>query len=195
MEPVVISSGVTVIACIITGWISYLNTKKTIENNNEKIKVDILSQSSKTYKELITAERIKWLNEIRLLMAECISKANMIMVLRLVKNTISGECKDTNSFKDETNDFFEINAQNLRDFFTACYLIQFRLNPYQEDHGKILSHISKLENYMGALIGGGSLFKQEEFDVIGKEIEDMAASCQKLLKSEWELAKREAKGL
>lgn len=158
----------------------------------KKIRADILTQSSKTYKELITTERISWIGLLRESMTIYIANAEKLLILGCLDTNdypinADKEIYSNQNFIKWNSDFKKNNASVFCEFKRAEALIQLRLNPFQENH-KIL--VSEMHN-LTAMIED-KLFIGNKED-IAKDINHFRKCCQELLKSEWEHSKDEAK--
>lgn len=165
---------------IVALTVCYLNNR----NTNKKTESDLFAQSSKTYNELVTSERIKWLNVLRNSMTDFISKLNVILI-RIVRD---------NSIEDEL----------IADLIRSSYLVRFHLNPNQSNHKRLEKDIDNLI----ALINECMMFSTDEvkgevtkhidynkgiFDKADYLNQKLYKDFQDLLKSEWEYVKEEAK--
>ena len=156
--PVVISGVVAI--CV---W--YFTNQALVKKNRS----DRLSQFSKTYKELITSERIKLFNLSRESMAEYLAKAFFV-------------AKKAGSNEDGKDELYI-------EFLKASYLISLLLN--ETKHEKLLAEMDKLNHKLGDLI---MLKKVDEnhFKEMIVSITAFSRSCQSLLKDEWRFIENEA---
>jgi Zn finger protein HypA/HybF involved in hydrogenase expression len=160
--------------------VCYLNNR----NTNKKTEKDLFAQSSKTYKELITSERIKWLNSLRNSMTDYISKLNIILIRIVRGNNIENEL--------------------ITDLIQSSYLVRFYLNPNQRNHHRLEKDINDLNE----LINECMMFSKDEIEEeVAKHINDnkgvfdkadflnqkLYSDFQSLLKNEWEFVKEEAR--
>lgn len=146
--------------------------EKTMEANSSKLRADLLAQSSKTYKELVTSERIVWIGLLRESIAEFLCTAHKILTLRA--NFVNSPVQPP--FQNQNIDIIE--------FHKSSYLIQLRLNPKEEEFLKILIQVSQeVLNTSSSL-----LLAHQKVCVFADE-------SQKLLKTEWEKVKEEAREL
>lgn len=170
---------VAIIVCAINNW--YANKKinidqknffKTLEANNEKLQADLYAQSSKTYKELITTERIKWINALRESMAELLSRYQEIVLLKAK----IGEEPTTQLIND--------HLEKIRELIKYEYLVKLRLNPNE------MKFLEQLSLVSGKVINAST---QDALCDADKHVQYFVDLCQKLLKKEWDFVKNEAK--
>lgn len=136
------------------------------------------SQSiSKIYKELIAAERIKWLNSLRECMADYLAKSYYILGLRdqpaqqkdvLMKNKLSAEITQ------------------------LAFLIKLRLNPHDRNHKTLAESLTGLDELTHRLLDNGEN-GEAMFALYERKIAELSFICQEVLKEAWENIKLEAK--
>lgn len=156
--PVVIS-GMAALAV----W--YFTNQALVKKNQS----DRVSQFAKTYKELITSERIKLFNLSRESMAEYLAKAFFV-----AKKAGSNEGGKDHLYSE---------------FLKAGYLITLLLN--QPKHEKLLAEMDKLNHNLGDLILLDKVDDSHFKETIGV-ITAFSQSCQTLLKDEWRFIEIEA---
>lgn len=176
-----------IIVCFINYWISNKKIKADKETFYKKLQVDIVSQSSKTYKELITSQRIVWLNLLRESMAEYMSRTYLLLSLKANKSFLCGETQQVD-FEDA---FVQKQFDPYYEAVKASFLIQLRLNPKQDNHKKLVKDMNDLDQKVAKYLQG----EEESLSLsdISIEVQEFAISCQELLKKEWEFVKIEAK--
>ncbi len=157
----------------------------------KKVKADILTQSSKTYKELITTERINWIGLLRESMTVYIANAEKLLILGccdLNESPVNPGIEDFNNpnFMRENKEFKKKNHKIFYEFKKAEALIQLRLNPYQSNHENLVNKMHELTASLEEKIYFGNK------DDIANSISDFMSACQRLLKDEWDFAKEEA---
>ena len=169
-----------VVSAIISGVMSWWVAKK-----------EITSKQTTTYKELITAERIRWLNDIREEMCGLLSTARELAfnyieatILQEKINRI-GECNFAKEI-EENNDKYRILIGQLKRNATKIILC---VNPNEDsefiDQVRLFSEkICNMTRDTNQTKGG--------FEPI---IEDMEKACQKVLKDGWRQTKDEAKAM
>ena len=163
---------VVVIPVIISGMVAltvwYFTNQALVKKNQS----DRLSQFSKTYKELITSERIKLFNLSRESMAEYLAKAFFV-------------AKKAGSNEDGKDNLYS-------EFLKAGYLITLLLN--EPKHEKLLAEMDKLNHNLGDLILLKNVDEVHFKDTISV-LTAFARSCQVLLKDEWRYIENEANPL
>ena len=161
---------VVVIPVVISGMVALAVWYFTNQALVKKSQSDRLSQFSKTYKELITSERIKLFNLSRESMAEYLAKAFFV-----AKKAGSNEGGKDNLYSE---------------FLKASYLITLLLN--EPKHEKLLAEMDKLNHNLGDLIMMAKVDEPHYKEMMGN-ITAFARSCQELLKTEWRFIEEEAK--
>lgn len=176
----VLAGIVAIIVCAINNWYAkkkidndQINFLKTLEANSEKLTADLYAQSSKTYKELITTERIKWVNALRESMAELLSRYQEIGLLKI---QIAEEERTQNMVINHTDKIREIGKYE--------FLVKLRLNPKEKEFLEQLETVSK------KVVGARTL---ESLVAADNAVQEFSNSCQILLKKEWDHIKEEAK--
>lgn len=198
----IIIAGTSVIVAILNNYFVYRKNKQDaniakdkIEADDialiKKVRADILTQSSKSYKELITTERINWIGLLRECMTVYIANAEKLLILGCRDTSEYLRNPDEDIYKNEdfmsrNEDFKANNASVFYEFKKAEALIQLRLNPFQKNHIAFTAEMHTLTTVVET-----QLFIGNKEDA-AKEIGKFRKSCQELLKSEWDYAKQEA---
>lgn len=154
---------VSILTCFANNWY-----------NHNKLRADLSTHSKKTYKELITSERIKWVDALREAMADFLSKSHEILVLKFSR--LRDEEARKIPFATAYNDL-------VCYFLKTSYLIQLRLNP------KETAFLQDLDEMSQKILSAETVFELSEAQ---KDIKDFADMCQGLLKAEWERIKEES---
>lgn len=155
----------TVISTVISSLIAFIVAK-------EKSR----AESSKTYKELVTSERIKWLNSLRESIAEYLAKSYYIYSYKSINN------------HDGTSFYNKAISQEL---YKLSYLVMLRLNHNQENHKRLIEKLNDLNGVLIDFLDGGEVSEEvlQEHEVA---IEQFTKACQEVLKTEWDFVKKEA---
>ncbi|MDR3561556.1 MAG: hypothetical protein P4N59_09000 [Negativicutes bacterium] len=163
---------VVVLPVVVSGIVAlavwYFTNRALVLKNRD----DRLSQFARTYKELITSERIKLFNLSRESMAEYLAKAFFV-------------AKKAGSNEDGKDGLYS-------EFLKAGYLITLLLN--QPKHENLLTEMDLLNHNLGDLI----LLEQVDETHFKETIAVISAfsrSCQALLKDEWRFIECEANPL
>lgn len=163
------------LSAVIAVGVCLYNNKVIRDNLREQISANSL----KTYKELITTERIKWINSLRESMADYLSKAYYFDSLYTAYFH-----KDLPSIVDDPV---------YKDLSKASFLIQLKLNPKDKKHKKLNDSLIKMD---GILIDffTPSLEKDKKESYLSEyeaEFPALKEACIDLLKEEWEKVKKE----
>lgn len=169
-----------VTSVIVPGVISWYVAKK-----------EITSKQTTTYKELITAERIRWLNDIRAEMCGLLSTARELAfnyidgTLLQEKINRTGEYAFTKEI-EENNDKYRILIGQLKRNATKIILC---VNPNEDS-----AFIDKVRRFSEDIC---NMTRDANQTKVGFEplIEDMEKECQKVLKEGWTQTKTEAKSI
>jgi len=140
--------------------------KDTFEEQRRQFERTLQNQKTTTYKELITAERIKWLNHLRNCIINTIDIGTEIINCEKTPNL--GLCKK---------------------FFHSVDEITLRLNPIEFNIQERLLKISEI------VIKVQREQNPENIIGLGKELGSLRTEAQYLLKKEWEKIKGEANQL
>lgn len=165
-------------------WVTYIKLesegkrwKKDFEKDKQKFEAEIRSKHSETYKMLITAERIKWLNNIRDEMCKMLTQA-----YSLAMNAV--ESTDNNDKETDLKYAELITGINMH-----AIKINLMINPNDESDEelkqKILSFVKEIVSLSGDGITNG----------YNEKIREIEKECQKFIKKEWTVIKNEAKRL
>lgn len=154
------------VAAGITGWVNY-----------RLMKSEIKSQQIVKYKELITAERIKWIHELRIAVDELIADSTDLMLRSSAEN-----------FDREKFDTVEKN------FIKNRHLVILMLNPEDDFSKEVNTFFDKSLQYMGTKMAeiNGTPIPPNPVSDMNEVINIFSDSAQILLKNEWEKVKREA---
>jgi len=184
----IFGGSVAIVVCYINNRQAKESLARTLDANEKKLKADMHSQSSKTYKELVTAERIKWLNLLRESMAEYMSQTYILLNLSVNRDFLSGESKQA-----ANRIFFQKQIEHNYKSINASFLVQLRLNPNQDNHKKLIEYMNELDQKVVKYLKADS--ENESLSLsfcVREEVEVFAIKCQELLKEEWDHVKKEA---
>jgi len=165
MDQVILSTLIAVGVC-------WYNNKVIKENLKEQLS----ASASKTYKELITAERIEWINSLRESMADYLSNSYYIDSFYSV-------------YPDQMKKSI-VDNPIYKEVIKEAFLIKIKLNPKQLEHNEV---IKILDNMQGILIDffDGKI-NESTFNDYEDELPKFEKACINLLKKEWEQIKKEA---
>jgi len=142
--------------------------KDSFEEQRRQFERTLQNQKTTTYKELITANRIKWLNDLRNCFIDTIDIGTEILI------------RD-----DEQTD----NTDLVKKFIHSVDKIFLRLNPNEFDIEKILLEINRIILTMQMKQDG------KEPQELSAKLASLRIEAQRLLKEEWEIIKEEANQL
>lgn len=152
--------------------------KKDFEKDKQKLEAEIRSKHSKTYKMLITAERIKWLNNIRDEMCQMLTQAYGL-AMNTVESIDNIDNKETDLKYAEL--ITEINMHAIK--------INLMINPNDESDEELKQ---KILSFVEEIV---SLSREGVTRGYNEKIREIEKECQKFIKKEWTVIKDEAKWL
>lgn len=194
----ILSAGALIIVAVLNNiWVrNKINTdkemiNKTILANNEKLKEELFAQSSKTYKELVSSEKIKALNALRDAMAEYLAQVYSISNLKLNKRLLV-EKENVEDQHAVDRMFFDKQAGPYYEVVKASFLVQLRLKPCNNKHEEILKSMNDIDEKMFVFLSGEKSSHANIAEIM-KLTKRFANQCQNLLGDEWELVDEETK--
>nr|DAS74341.1 MAG TPA: hypothetical protein [Caudoviricetes sp.] len=173
--------GSFVTSVIIPGVISWYVAKR-----------EITSKQTTTYKELITAERIKWLNNIREEICNLLSTAREMAINYIEESYILSdeEAGEPASIKKEKLDrLYDEYGNLINQLKRSVTKIVLCINPEKD-----IDFRDKVRKFSEDIYNMSRDTRVEE-DGFGSLIEKMEEDCQDFLKREWEQIKEEAKAM
>ena len=182
----IITSCVTLLGIIISAIISYMATKKSVNESNNVIREQILAEQDKTSQSLsaqyVTDKRIAWIHEVRGLIAEFITIALDYSEYYKAENVFNHQIigRGQGSFERKRPDFYrEINLRLSK--LKLCFNFKGNLD------GEI---INKLE-----FVAWHTSIENKGFDFSDYyyAIDHITKLSQIYLKLEWERCKMETK--
>lgn len=164
----IISAGASILVGLFSACFSYYQSKKMIRKDYNKM-----------YKDIVTSERIKWLNNLREVMVEFIATAQEVLIIK------------TNYLNSQNNDFVGDNKDIIFKFNKTIYAIQLRLNPDNLDE---IAFLKKLEFFHDDVVNS---YKVDDIAFIDthSKMDEIALLCQQFIKIEWEHIKKEAEDI
>lgn len=169
--------------------------EKQLTSKIDNFKNQLRIEREKTYKELITKERLIWIGKLREDLTEYITIVNCL-IGRRSKFLIE---KKGNITPEENFDFYLNIEDDFNRLVKKAYAIQFRLNPKKKyleinevDHIKFRDDMIDL---IKILKQGLRDSPDKSLEHIQTKLNEFSFQCQELLKYEWEHAKNEAKSI
>lgn len=169
----IISGAAVLISACINVLVSYLNTKKTIaktrETTLEVSKENIISLEKRRYLDSVSAERIKWVNNIR----ECFANFNKAVI-----------------FYAREIEHQQINLNKFEEISYYANLSELYLNPNEEISKEIVALQNNSIQIFTKVFDNGNT---RDFFIMEVEenIERLREKQQLVLKAEWRRIKEE----
>lgn len=170
------------------------NEKEEFEEQRRQFEINLQNQQLIKYKELITAERIKWVSILR---GDITSYLGMMHKLIQKKVTFILNKKKDNL---ELGKFLLAIEDDYLKFITLSYTISNSLSIKDGvensalNYNEFKTNIKMMDKNISQALTSEN-FDTNEINMINYKIGDFSNSCQKILNSEWKYAKNEAKAI
>lgn len=160
-----ISAATSIVACLIGVYFNYKNTNKILHN-----------EYLKTYKKIITAERINWIGKLRKDLAKFISLGEISIANKVANKKVN------KSIPDEK--VLEVMEQLY--FYKA--MVELRINPEEDDVPKAMNELLETVS---------KKWEESDFDVefnnAKKSVAKLSMLSRRFNKKEWDVVRSEAR--
>lgn len=170
----IISAGASILVGVFSAFFSFYQSKKMIKKDYNKM-----------YKDIVTSEKVRWLNALRETTAEFITIAHSLFIIRVDNLHEQEECRTVYlNFRKENQDLiFKFNKM--------YYSIQLRLNIEDMDQ---CAFLIKLRNFHDDILKSKD-FNQDTLERKHDKIITISTECQVFMEKEWRKIRNEANNI